>query len=196
MEHIRSFIAIELPQQTKAELASLEKQLKAGQHSFIKWVDPEDIHLTLKFLGDIASTAVPEIAEAMTRIVQPVPPFSLQIAELGVFPNWQRPQVTWVGTRGDIDKLARLHKELETALCSLGFKPESRSFTAHLTLGRLRERATPRDRQNFGDWARSVKFDSGRSFEVKALSLMRSQLTPSGPIYSQIACARLGGTAA
>ena len=195
MERIRSFIAIELPPQIRAELSSLEEKLRAGQHPFVKWVDPGGIHLTLKFLGGIPSSTVPEIIEAMTRAAQPASPFSLQLGGLGVFPNWQRPQVVWVGMGGDIDKLAGLHRDLETALSSLGFASESRRFRAHLTLGRLRERALPKDRQKFGEWVTSIKFETSLSFEVNALSLMKSQLTPSGAIYTQLASVELGGAA-
>ena len=195
MERIRGFIAIELPPQIRAELSSLEEKLRAGQHPFVKWVDPGGIHLTLKFLGGIPSSAVLEIIEAMTRTAQPTSPFSLQLGGLGVFPNWQRPQGVWVGMGGDIDRLASLHRDLEAALSSLGFAPESRRFRAHLTLGRLRDRASPKDRQDFAAWARSVGFESKLYFEVDSLSLMKSQLTPSGAIYTQLASVELGGAA-
>ena len=193
MERIRSFIAIELPSEIKAGLTSLEERLKVGQHPFIKWVDPEGIHLTLKFLGNIATTTVPDIIEAIARIAQPISPFHLQIGGLGAFPNWQRPQVVWVGVGGEVQKLATLQRGMEVALASLGFPPESRSFSPHLTLGRLRERASPGDRRRFAQWAQSVKFEASLPFEVDALRLMRSQLTPSGAIYSQLASVELGG---
>jgi len=193
MEQIRSFIAIELPREIRAGLDSLEERLKAGQHPFVKWVDPEGIHLTLKFLGNIALTTVPEIIEAITKIAQPISPFRLQIGGLGVFPNWQRPQVVWVGIGGEVEKLAALQRDMEAALAPLGFPSESRSFKAHLTLGRLRERASPGDRQRFAAWARSIEFETSRPFEVSALRLMKSQLTPSGAIYSQLASVELGG---
>lgn len=192
MERIRSFIAVELPSEITAELDSLERKLKAGQHSFVKWVDPEGIHLTLKFLGSVESTALPQIIEAMTRAAQPASPLSLQLGGLGVFPNWQRPQVVWVGLGGEIDKLAGLQRSLDKALSPLGFTPETRPFRAHLTLGRLRERASPKDKRDFATWAQAVKSESNLSFEVTALRLMKSQLTPSGAIYSQLAAAKLG----
>jgi len=193
MEQIRSFIAIELPPEVKAGLDSLEERLKAGQHPFVKWVDPEGIHLTLKFLGNIAPTTVPDIIEAITRIAQPIPPFHLQIGGLGAFPGWQRPQVVWVGVGGEVQKLATLQRGMEAALAPLGFPPEPRSFSPHLTLGRLRERASPGDRRRFAQWAQSVKFEASLPFEVDALRLMKSQLTPSGAIYSQLASVELGG---
>jgi 2'-5' RNA ligase len=193
MERIRSFIAIELPPPIRAELGSVQEKLKAGRHPFVKWVDPEGIHLTLKFLGGVDSNLVPEIIEALTRIAQPVAPFSLQIGGLGVFPGWQRPQVVWVGMGGEIERLVSLQRDIEAALSPLGFTPESRPFRGHLTLGRLRERASPRDKQSFGAWVQSIRFESKLSFEVKAVSLMKSQLTPSGAIYMQLAFAELRG---
>ncbi|MBM4463204.1 MAG: RNA 2',3'-cyclic phosphodiesterase [Chloroflexi bacterium] len=196
MERIRSFIAIELPLPIRAELGSLQDKLKAGRQPFVKWVDPEGIHLTLKFLGGVDSNLIPEIIKAMSRVAEPAPPFSLQLGGLGVFPGWQRPQVVWVGMGGEVERLASLQKEIESGLSRLGFAPESRPFRGHLTLGRLREQASPRDKQSFGAWVQSVRFESKPSFEVQALSLMKSQLTPSGAIYTQLACAGLGGRTA
>ena len=193
MEQVRSFIAVELPSEIRAELASLEERLKARRHPFVKWVDSESIHLTLKFLGNIALATVPQIIDAITKIAQPISPFRLQMGGLGVFPNWQRPQVVWVGIGGEVGKLAILQRDMEAALSPLGFPPESRSFKAHLTLGRLRERTSPQDKQKFGEWVTSIKFETALSFEVNALSLMKSQLTPSGAIYSQLASIELGG---
>ena len=193
MEQVRSFIAVELPSEIRAELASLEERLKARRHPFVKWVDSESIHLTLKFLGNIALATVPQIIDAITKIAQPISPFRLQMGGLGVFPNWQRPQVVWVGIGGEVGKLAILQRDMEAALSPLGFPPESRSFKAHLTLGRLRERTSPKDKQKFGEWVTSIKFETALSFEVNALSLMKSQLTPSGAIYSQLASIGLRG---
>lgn len=193
MELVRSFIAIELPPELKAELAALEERLKAGRHSFVKWVDPDSVHLTLKFLGGVPVDTIPSIVEAISSAAQPWPPFSLQIGGSGAFPNWQRPQVFWVGIGGEIGGLTALHRELESALSPLGFPPESRAFSPHLTLGRLRDRASAEDRRRFGQWAQSVQFGAQESFQVNALRLMKSQLTPEGPVYSLLASAYLKG---
>ena len=90
MEQIRSFIAIELPDELKLELAQLEARLKLGEQSWVKWVDPYSIHLTLKFLGSIAADRVGEITRAMEEAVQGIPPFHLEVKDLGVFPNLRR----------------------------------------------------------------------------------------------------------
>jgi 2'-5' RNA ligase len=194
VELVRSFIAIELPPELKAELAALEERLKAGRHSFVKWVDPDSVHLTLKFLGSVPVDTIPSIVEAITRACQPWPPFSLQIGGTGVFPNWQRPQVFWVGIGGEIGRLTALHRELESALSPLGFPPESRAFSPHLTLGRLRDRASAEDRRRFGQWAQSVQFEAQAPFQVDGMRLMKSQLTPEGPVYGLLASAYLRGS--
>ena len=191
MEQIRSFIAIELPLEVKTELASLEKRIKAGRHYFVKWVDPEGIHLTLKFLGNITSTAVPQIVEAITRAARPISPLRLQVEGLGAFPNLMRPQVIWVGIGGEVEKLGALQKGIDDALSPLGFTPESRSFSPHLTFGRLRDRITLGERQDFAQRISSMGFETGLSFEVSDIKLMRSQLTPRGAIYSQLASVKL-----
>jgi len=192
MDVVRSFVAIDLPAGVRAELTSLEEKLKARRHPFVKWVDPESMHLTLKFLGNVAADSIPQIVGAVSSVVQMHSPFKLQVADTGAFPNWQRPQVVWVGVGGELDRLNSLQKGLESVLSPLGFPPESRPFSAHLTLGRLRDRVTPDDRRRFAEFAQTVEFKTSLSFEVNAIRLMKSQLTPAGPIYSELAVARLG----
>lgn len=192
MDVIRSFIAIDLPASVRAELASLVEKLKARQHPFVKWVEPENMHLTIKFLGNVAVDSIPQIVDAMSTVARCHYPFELQVTGTGAFPNWQRPQVVWVGVRGQLDRLNGLQKELEAVLSPLGFPPEPRAFSAHLTLGRLRERVTADERRRFAQFAQNVKFETNLSFEVNAIRLMRSQLTPAGPIYSELARVKLG----
>jgi len=192
MDVVRSFIAIDLPADVRAELTSLEDKLKARRHPFVKWVDPESMHLTLKFLGNVAVDSLPQIIEAIAKVARLHSPFKLQVSGTGAFPNWQRPQVVWVGVGGESDKLDALQKELESALSPLGFPAEARSFSAHLTLGRLRDRVTPDERRRFAEFAQKISFETALSFEVNAVRLMKSQLTPTGPIYSELAAARLG----
>jgi len=186
MEQIRSFIAIELPDELKLELTRLQAKLKLGKQSSVKWVDPYAIHLTLKFLGNVPVDRVGAIIEAMQESVEGISPFDLEINELGVFPNLRRVQVVWVGMGGQIDRLRQLQQNIESNLASLGFAPESRQFTPHLTLARVRERASPDERQKFGQLITDTEFDTTYRFKVEAISLMKSQLTREGAIYSQI----------
>jgi len=186
MEQIRCFIAIELPDEIKRGLVQLEAQLKSGNQPWVKWVDPYSIHLTLKFLGSVAVDRIDPITRAMGKAVQGASPFHLEVKDLGVFPNLRRVQVAWVGVSGEVDKLVQLQQRIESNLAGLGFAPESRRFTPHLTLARLRDRASPDERQRFGQLIADTKFEAAYTFQVEAISLMRSQLTREGAIYSQI----------
>ena len=185
MEQIRSFIAIELPTELKQELARLESQLKAGNQPWVKWVKPDSIHLTLKFLGNIDTDTTATITRAIKESARGIEPFRLEVKELGVFPNLKRVRVAWVGISGQVDKLSLLQKRLESQLTPLGFTAESRPFTPHLTLARLSERASPDEQQGFGRLIASTSFEGG-DIEVKEISLMKSQLTRAGAIYSRI----------
>ncbi len=190
MEQIRSFIAIELPDELRLELGQLEARLKSGKQPWVKWVDPDSIHLTLKFLGNITLDRTGEITRAMEEAAQGTPPFHLEVKGLGVFPNLKRVQVAWVGISGEVDKLGQLQQRIESNLARLGFAPESRPFTSHLTLARLRNRASLDERQGFGQLITGTRFEAG-TIKVDAISLMRSQLTREGAIYSRISSVRL-----
>jgi len=186
MEQVRSFIAIELPEGLKVELIQLQGRLKLGEQSWVKWVDPNSIHLTLKFLGNIAVGRINEIIRAMEEAVLGISPFHLEVRELGAFPNFKRVQVAWVGVGGEVDKLVQLQQRIDSNLAPLGFAIETRPFTAHLTLARLRDRASPDERQRFGQLIAGTRFESAYTIKVDAVSLMKSQLTREGAIYSRL----------
>jgi len=191
MEQVRSFIAIELPDEVKSGLAKLQAQLKTGRQPPVKWVDPYGTHLTLKFLGNIAAGTISEITRAMEVTAQQMSPFHLEVKDLGVFPTLRRVQVVWVGISGDIDQLGQLQQRIESNLAPLGFAPESRKFVPHLTLARVREQASPEERQSFGQLIAGTRFEAAYGFNVDSINLMRSQLTREGAIYSRISSVRL-----
>ena len=191
MEQVRSFIAIELPDELKQRLSQLQGRLKAHNQPWVKWVNPYRIHLTLKFLGNITTGKIDEIIKAMEEATKGIPPFHLKVRELGVFPNLKRVQVAWVGLNGEVDKLSQLQKRIEASLAHLGFTHESRPFTPHLTLARIRDRASAEERQAFGQVITSADRETDYTFEVNLISLMKSQLTIEGAIYSQIGSIKL-----
>lgn len=192
MEQVRCFIAIELPDEVKAELSHLQAQLKAGEPPGVKWVDPNGVHLTLKFLGNVATGRIDQITQAIEAAARGMSPFDLEVKGVGVFPNLRRVQIVWVGIGGEVDKLGQLQQHIESNLARLGFATEKRAFTPHLTLARLRDWVSPDDRQRFGQFIASTKLGEGYSFKVDAISLMKSQLTREGAIYSQISSVKLG----
>jgi len=194
MEQVRSFVAIELPDELKLELGQIQSQLKSGSPAPVKWVDPDSIHLTLKFLGNIAVNRIDAITKAMEEAARAIPPFHLEVKGLGVFPSLKRVQVVWAGIRGDVEKLNQLQRRIESNLAQLGFTPESRPFTSHLTLARVHNQASPDERQRLGQLIADTRFEAVHPVEVDAINLMKSQLTREGAIYSQISSARLKGT--
>jgi 2'-5' RNA ligase len=191
MEEIRAFIAIELPDPVKKDLSSIIDSLRPSEYPCVKWVSPQGIHLTLKFLGNIAPEQVPRIADAIAQAAQGTPPLKLQVGGLGCFPNLQRPRVIWVAVTGDVEPLITLQRSIDQALAPLGFAIEKRPFSPHLTLGRLRERASQGERGSIGDLITATECEAGSATEVNQISLMRSTLTPSGAIYNRLAAVEL-----
>jgi len=191
MEEIRSFIAIELPDDLKIWLTQLQDKLKKEGQAPVKWVDPYSIHLTLKFLGNVSVNKIDDITEAIVAATQEACPFHLKVKDLGVFPNSRRVQVVWVGLDGEIDQLNQLQQRIDLNLVPLGYARETRPFVAHLTLARVREYVTLEQRQKLGQLVASTKIETSFSFNVDAINLMRSQLTREGAIYSRIASVSL-----
>jgi 2'-5' RNA ligase len=193
IEQIRSFIAIELPEQARKGLARLRRGLERDEHGFVKWVDPQGIHLTLKFLGNIPAKRVTEITDAIKKATGGISPFHLEISGLGAFPSLKQPRVFWVGISGELDKLSALQLDIDSTLAALGFAREERPFVAHLTVARIREGASPAERRDFGELVDSTTFQDKYPVEVAAVRLMRSQLTPAGAIYTCLSVVGLGG---
>jgi 2'-5' RNA ligase len=191
-EQIRCFIAIELPEEAKRGLARLKKELERDEHKFVKWVDPWGIHLTLKFLGNIPSKRITETTEAMRKAAQGISRFHLEISGLGAFPGLKQARVLWVGIDGDVNKLSMLQQNVDSALTALGFAKEERSFVPHLTLARIRQGASPLERRGFGELVSATNFEDKYHVEVETISLMRSQLTPAGAIYTSLMTVALG----
>jgi 2'-5' RNA ligase len=193
MEPIRAFIAIELPSQIRAALSQLQGSLRTSKNTSVKWVNPEGIHLTLKFLGNVDEAEVPALTKALSEAVKGVAPFSLQLGDPGAFPGNQAPRVVWVGVEGDIEPLRSLHNNIDRVLTPLGFPPEKRAFSPHLTLGRVREEASPAEKRRLGENVAALKAEAKLSFKVESLSLMRSRLTREGAFYSCLATFALHG---
>ncbi len=196
MKQIRTFIAIELDETIKDALADLQGQLKAKvPQGSVRWVRPEGIHLTLKFLGDVPADRIEEVEQALTQAGVGFSSFLFSVGGLGCFPNPRRPRVVWVGVQEDSGTLPRLQKAIDDAMEKLGFPPEGRRFHAHLTLGRTQRRASSGDVRRLGQLVGET--DIGESLgqmEARSVNLMKSDLRPTGAVYTQLAAAKLGGT--
>ncbi len=190
-EQIRSFIAIELPQNVKRGLEQIKYKVKQEGYAGIKWVNTEGIHVTLKFLGNISREQKIEISKILKETTKEISPFNLEIAGLGAFPDLGRPRVLWVAINGEVAKLTRLQQEIDSLLSSRGFPKESRPFVPHLTLARLSDSMLPEEKRKIGTFIKSVKLEAGFQFNAEAVSLIRSKLTPTGAIYSCLFTAKL-----
>jgi RNA 2',3'-cyclic 3'-phosphodiesterase len=178
METMRAFIAVELPANVREYLgavtADLAAQIKRGA---VRWVTPERMHLTLRFLGNTAVSQLPALYEAIDDVATPQRPFQLQLTELGAFPNQQRPRVILVGLGGETAELTSLKQQLDQALASLGWPVEDRPFRPHLTLGRVKDSRVGQQIK----WQARV---GQLVIPVTAMHLVESQLRRDGPVYT------------
>jgi len=192
-EEIRSFVAIELPEELKSHLAEIQRILKRQTGSApIRWVDVNGIHLTLKFLGNVPAGQIEAVGAALARACAGVAPFALSVGGLGCFPNFNRPNVVWVGVGGDMAVLERLHAQIEAQIAPLGYPTEKREFRPHLTLGRVRH-AAPAEARRIGEIVRAVNLGTGvTEWRVGEVVLMRSDLSPAGAKYTRLKSVSFG----
>lgn len=184
---IRTFIAIELDDALHRTLRDLQAQFKRERAARgVRWVTPENIHVTLKFLGDVSAEQIPAIQRALADACAGIAPFALSIADVGAFPNTRRPNVVWVGARDDAGSTALLAKRVDDACAALGFAREERAFTPHLTLGRVHRDAAPSDRQFIGEMILNAKVGDLGRVRVERVSVMKSELRPGGSVYTRL----------
>jgi len=186
METLRAFIALDMPPEIKAALANYAQPLKSLRGR-VSWVKSENLHLTLKFLGDIPVNRVDEIAAALQEIAATVTTFSATISGSGAFPNDEHPRVLWVGLNEDGGTLQNLVRALEARLQRLGFAPEKKRFTPHLTIGRVKDARIPEVIRGLKEKpfaAISAQFDE--------IIFMQSELHPAGSIYTPLRKLALG----
>ena len=179
---IRAFIAIDIPQETRVLLDKIQEQLKQSRAG-VRWVRPGSIHLTLKFLGNIHPAQVDDIAQVTAEAVLDEPVLTLCLAGLGAFPGQRNPRVIWVGIQGELERLTTIQARLEKNLVPIGFAPEKHGFRPHLTLGRVKDK---RNRQALSDAMASLKLPEFNSFDVAEIILYKSDLRPTGAIYTKL----------
>jgi 2'-5' RNA ligase len=193
MEMIRTFVAIELDSALQTALHQVQDKFKRSPLSRIgRWVSPDGIHLTLKFLGDVPSDRVEDIRQAIERGCHSFAPFSISLTNPGFFPNARKLRVVWVGVDGDVEQLSALQASIESELKQIGFPAEKRGFQPHLTLARIRDQATTYEREEMAKLISTVKVDASVSMSVQKVSLMRSDLKPTGAVYTRLAAIALG----
>ncbi|MCC7210195.1 MAG: RNA 2',3'-cyclic phosphodiesterase, partial [Anaerolineae bacterium] len=158
-----------------------------------RWTGIDGVHLTLKFLGDTPAARLAAIEAGLRDAAARRGPFALHVEGVGCFPNTRRPRVVWAGVGGELAALGALQDSVERAIAPLGFPREDRAFSPHLTLGRARQDAPPVALAALGaqvEWLAGAH-ERGTAWMVTAVSLMRSELKPSGAVYTQLAAAAL-----
>jgi len=193
---LRAFIAIELPGSARTALASMVASLPESSGRAVRWLRPGGIHLTLRFLGNISEERVPELASSLAEAASRTAPFQLALGEPGGFPSVRAARVLWLGLTGELSRLRLLHSRLEGSLSNLGFPPEKRPFSPHLTLGRARPGARPYDLRRVGEeLGRIPPWGAGGIISVEFVTLFQSHLGQSGATYEARALKPLGAPA-
>jgi len=187
MGTIRSFIALELPDSLRKALAKVQQNL-LYQTNCVRWVKPENIHLTLKFIGYIDESQGATISLLLTKICTGVSPFAFSAIGIGAFPNKKNPKVIWVGIREDQQQILCFQKKLDEALGDIGLPKEKRPFTPHLTLGRMK---VIKDKKAFEHLLEQFSEANLGSYQSSEVVFFRSDLLPTGPRYTAIKTVQL-----
>ncbi len=192
MERVRSFIAVELPEELKAQLVTTQQEL-ALLRAPVRWASMETLHLTLKFLGDVPRSELAGVARAVEEVAGGREPYEAELVGLGQFPALPRPpRVIWAGVGAGGERVVELAEAVERALASLGFKPENRRFHPHVTLGRVK---SSRGLEGLSSAVAAAGDRSFGAFAVDSVVTFESELLPGGPSHTVVATAPLGGRA-
>jgi 2'-5' RNA ligase len=186
---IRSFLAIELPKPILRKIEEVQGDLRSTRAD-VRWVNPEKIHLTLKFFGNIEESKIEPIFKSIEEPIRNTLPFSLEVRGVGAFPHLRNPRVIWMGLVDGREVLVSFQKQIETQLEKIGFQPEDRPFHPHLTLGRMK---SSRGKEELVGRMERHKEEEFGDFQVERVILFKSDLKPSGPIYTLLKEIKLGG---
>ncbi len=185
-KRIRTFIAVAVADSVRKQLVALQDELRDA--AAVKWVEPENLHLTLNFLGEVADTDLYAVCKTVQHAVTDVSAFTMHVSGVGAFPNARRPRVIWAGVRGGADELTFIHDTLGELFRDQGYPGEDRAYTPHLTIGRARQpKPTPELAATLEECA---TWEAGPTF-VREVLVMSSQLSPAGPTYAVMGRASL-----
>ncbi len=179
-QNLRTFLAFGLPSGVTRRVAAIQRDL-AARGLKMKWIRPENVHLTIKFLGNVPVAELEKVAQAASDITARSAPMSLRLQGLGVFPGIKRPNVLWTGLTGDNRSLIEFHDRLEEALAGAGFEKDRRAFKAHLTIARIKSAVDPR---RLAEAMEECGQFPETELPARQLTLYKSELRPSGAVYT------------
>jgi 2'-5' RNA ligase len=180
---MRAFLAVDPPEAIFNEIIKIQERLKKTIGGDIRWVRPEGIHLTLKFFGYVYQSDVANISLVVKNNVANMKALMLNVRNLVAFPSVNRPRVLWLGLDGDTDALISLQVEIDTGFQDYGFKKEERPFRPHLTLARIKE---PKGLDGLAEAVKKNEDYNAGSFTISGLTLFKSELRPTGAIYTKL----------
>jgi RNA 2',3'-cyclic 3'-phosphodiesterase len=187
---IRTFLAIEIPKEVLEQFERLQYRLDRSLTGVVRWAKKGSTHLTLKFFGSITERDIRSIEDTLKAMSPALAPIPIAVGTMGVFPNLSRPRVLWVGITEGLKELTALQAKIEAALETAGFAREERAYRPHLTLGRMK---ADRRIEGLDKAIESYKEFSAGSFTANEMILFRSDLKPTGPVYTELAKFKLGG---
>jgi RNA 2',3'-cyclic 3'-phosphodiesterase len=186
MTLLRAFIAVEIPSGIHQEIDKKMAPIRAALNaSLVRWVPAENVHLTLKFLGDVSPANLELLEQMLSVEVSQHRVFELGFGGLGAFPNPKRPRVIWIGIQAPA-ALGALQHGIEAATATLGYPDEQRSFSPHLTIGRVKQNVGSVGMQQIRSALEETKVDSLGTTQVSAVHLFRSDLKPTGAEYTRL----------
>ncbi len=175
---MRTFIAVEMPNDVKKVIGNYIDSIQ-GSFKGVKWILPQNLHLTIKFLGDVKESDLKNLSDCVAKVSSDFNPFIMGLSDIGFFPSRNNLRVIWIGADGGADNLLDLFHELEHCLEKLGFDREARTFSPHLTVGRVKRHKKINMPENMPEF-KTI------DFEVKSIAVIKSTLTPQGPIYEKL----------
>lgn len=186
---MRSFIGIGLPPECRMAIARVVSPLR-GKDVPVSWVPERNLHLTLKFLGEIPTARTDELAGLMAEAAREIPPFAFRMGDAGGFPTLRAPRVLWIGFREPLELVGKLHQNMENTLSGAGFPRDERPFHPHVTVGRVRGRVAHSWGETYASAISGVTFDT---VHVTSYRLYESRLSPSGANYQVLHEVPFGG---
>lgn len=185
-EQVRLFVACEVPDEVKRDIGEVIQSLRSRSGTAVRWIRPDGVHVTLKFLGEVPVRKLPAVKLAIQEAVVGHQPFELEFSNIGTFGGREGLRIMWVGVAGDVLRLEALVRAVNAALAVVGFEPERRPFRPHLTLGRVRDEVPTRQRAEIEVQVGKTQVPQ-TSWRTAQVSLMRSRLTAQGAVYEVLA---------
>ncbi len=190
MSLLRAFIAIAIPPEIKQAISHHTASLRKGTGRVMRWVDVNNIHLTLKFLGEVSASNLEHLTQSLRAECAQTAPLTVSVENLGCFPNPRQPRVLWVGLLAP-PELTHLQRKVEAIAARLGYPPDEKPFSPHLTIARVREQATSEEIQTLRSLLEQKTISHLGTFTIDEIHLYKSDLKPQGPVYTRLASLRL-----